>query len=188
MTWTRRSSILTLFRRLTTKLGYHMNIDCQYCGTTFSADWAGRKYCSKSCSAKVNNTLYPKRVSVKQYCLMCGEEFTSIGQSRQKCPACISATKSAEYIWKVTMGEYKNGFSRAAQAYNSARTISRRIYEKSDRPKSCLICRYAKHYEVCHIEDLQHVPDDKILGLALSHQNIVALCPNHHWEFDKGLL
>ena len=59
---------------------------------------------------------------------------------------------------------------------------------KSNRPQACAVCGYDAHYEVCHIRPITdfHPPDFVAQVNELS--NLVALCPNHHWEFDHGKL
>lgn len=61
-------------------------------------------------------------------------------------------------------------------------------YRKSDLPKACAVRHYCVHYEVCYIRPINSfLPTDSI-GDVNKLSNLVALCPNHHWEFDHGLL
>jgi hypothetical protein len=46
---------------------------------------------------------------------------------------------------------------------------------------------YEKHHvEVCHIKSVSAFSDDDIIRDINSVENLVGLCPNHHWEFDNG--
>ena len=47
---------------------------------------------------------------------------------------------------------------------------------------------YDKHYEVCHIKAVSDFSEDTPITVINHIDNLVALCPNHHWEFDNGLL
>jgi len=55
-------------------------------------------------------------------------------------------------------------------------------------PYECVRCGYDKHIEVCHRRSLASFPDDTPISVVNSLDNLVGLCPNHHWEFDHGLL
>ncbi len=61
-------------------------------------------------------------------------------------------------------------------------------YRKSSRLKACAVRGYNLHYEVCHIKPISaFLPTDFIADVN-NLDNLVALCPNHHWEFDHGRL
>jgi hypothetical protein len=160
-----------------------VKLNCTYCNKEFSADWSGRKFCTRSCSAKRNNSLYPKRIMDTISCTDCGSPVSRASR-RKRCANC----KHAGYLYTLTLGEYRNKFSSAAKCYNAARSISRSQYAVENRPKSCAICSYNKHIDVCHIADLHKLPDDTSLYKALSNGNLIALCRNCHWEFDHELL
>lgn len=63
----------------------------------------------------------------------------------------------------------------------------REIWDKHDLPEYCEVCRYNKSFQKCHI-----VPVSNLKGKTLDRinhpQNLIALCPNHHWEFDHYLM
>lgn len=73
--------------------------------------------------------------------------------------------------------------------WQSARTTIRRhavkVYDLSNKPKCCNLCGYSKHYEVCHIKSVSSFSDDIKVEEINSIDNLVALCPNCHWEFDN---
>lgn len=89
------------------------------------------------------------------------------------------------YLVGVTKGEI---FSKCKN-WQSARTTIRRhavkVYETSDKPKECNSCGYDKHYEVCHIKAVSDFPDEALVEEINSIDNLMALCPNCHWEFDN---
>lgn len=79
-----------------------------------------------------------------------------------------------------------------AKNWQSARSgiqkKSRENYHKSDKPKCCKICGYDKHIEVAHIKSVSDFDYHSTFEEMVDISNLVALCPNHHWEFDKGLI
>ena len=62
------------------------------------------------------------------------------------------------------------------------------IFKKSNRPQKCVICGYDKHIEIAHIKSVSEFSDDALVSEINDINNLVALCPNHHWEFDNGIL
>lgn len=68
------------------------------------------------------------------------------------------------------------------------RGYGRVIYDKSTKPKLCINCGYNKHYEVCHIVAIKDFPDAATMSEVHALDNLIALCPNCHWEFDHGML
>ena len=50
------------------------------------------------------------------------------------------------------------------------------------------MCGYDNHIEVAHIKPISSFDDNTKLSEINHKNNIVALCPNHHWEFDNNLI
>ena len=65
---------------------------------------------------------------------------------------------------------------------------ARLIYQQSKKPNCCVVCEYDKTYEVAHIKAVSDFDDDTLVSEINSIDNLIALCPNHHWEFDHGQL
>jgi predicted restriction endonuclease len=40
--------------------------------------------------------------------------------------------------------------------------------------------------EICHRTDVKDFPDETLISEINNINNLVALCPNHHKEFDDG--
>lgn len=146
---------------------------CLICGKTTR----NPKFCSRSCAAKHNNHVHPKRVQ-RQKCKACG---TLIRSNRTYCKACFEARVS-----RKTIGELRKRVGLTASSFvnNHARTI----YAKSKRPRVCQRCGYDKYVEICHIIGISTFPDDTPIAVINELDNLVALCPNCHWELDHGLL
>lgn len=52
----------------------------------------------------------------------------------------------------------------------------------------CKICKYDTHVDVCHIKAIGSFSGHTTIAKINSMDNLVTLCKNHHWEFDKGLV
>lgn len=52
----------------------------------------------------------------------------------------------------------------------------------------CRNCGYDKHFEICHIKAIKDFSKDTLLSVVNDPSNLVPLCPNCHWEFDRGTL
>ena len=66
---------------------------------------------------------------------------------------------------------------------------ARFVYQNSNKSKCCFYCGYDKHYEVAHKKSVSDFDDkSKIVDEINDVENLIALCPTHHWEFDNGFL
>lgn len=151
------------------------------------------KFCSRSCSAKVSNKIPKRKTSYninrengetcrKKSCPKCG---SLMDRRSSNCSSCFMAETSKDWS-QVTLADMHN--LRAYQISTRVRGLARVTYRKSDKPKLCSNCGYDKHYEVCHIKAINSFsPETKVSDIN-SLDNLVALCPNCHWEFDNGLL
>lgn len=75
------------------------------------------------------------------------------------------------------------------QSYRSAvRKLAEKIYTDSGQSKVCAICGYDKHVEIAHIKAVSEFDDSATIAEINSLNNLIALCPNHHWEYDNGLI
>lgn len=140
------------------------------------SDIRKKKFCNKSCAAKHTNR---NRVLTKP--CQCG---SIIPKRRRKCFTCLDKRR----IHLKTKGEV----FRDRKNWQSARSGIRRdacfVFERSGLKKECLICKYDKHVEICHRTAVKDFPDDTLIQVINDKKNLVALCPNHHWEFDNGFL
>jgi 5-methylcytosine-specific restriction endonuclease McrA len=150
---------------------------CLVCGTETN----NPKFCNRSCAARYNNRLYPKRRRRIFYCKACGAET---GYRRSYCKTC-DPTKPQDFS-DVTIAEIRQRAHYQANAW--IRKLARREYYTSAKPQCCSRCGYAKHFEVCHVKPIQDFTDDTPLAVVNAIDNLVALCPNCHWELDHGLL
>lgn len=72
--------------------------------------------------------------------------------------------------------------------------VCRRALAKHARTKAlsmrqeCAVCGYALHVECCHLIRVGDFPADALVSEINAISNLVLLCPNHHWELDRGVL
>lgn len=150
--------------------------DCAYCGNPTE----NPKFCSVNCAATYNLTRFPPKKKRKRFCKHCG---TEIKERQITCRKCNPNTVEWD---NVTLASITDRAS-----YQVAANVRRRArwrYCHSSRPKYCVNCGYDKHYEVCHIHAIMDFPPETTIAEINSLQNLVALCPTCHWEFDNGLL
>jgi 5-methylcytosine-specific restriction endonuclease McrA len=151
-------------------------IQCTNCGN----ETTNPKFCSTSCAVSYNNHLIPKRIKKQRFCKHCGVE---IGERRQVCDNCVPN----QVDWsKRTLGEVQSAAKYQINAV--ARDLARQVYKQANLPRVCQNCGYSKHVEICHIIAVKDFPRETPMSVVSSIDNLVALCPNCHWEFDHGQL
>jgi predicted restriction endonuclease len=74
------------------------------------------------------------------------------------------------------------------QKNERVRMHARKVYDRSNMPKECVLCGYKKHYEICHLKPIHSFPLTTKLSVVNVLDNLVALCRNHHWEYDHRSL
>lgn len=150
-------------------------IKCKYCGNITN----NPNFCSRSCSAKSTNKI-PKRKRTKK-CIHCNELILS---NRKKCSKCIAKRQLPDYTIKDAIYDSHHRSS----AYALIRSRARKVYKESDKPQCCIICNYSKHFEVCHIKPISDFKDNTKISKVNNINNLIALCPTHHWELDHDNL
>ena len=96
--------------------------------------------------------------------------------------------KGKRYIKNITKGQLKE-IKDTYQRYRSAiRREAENIFKESGLGYKCFICGYDKHIEIAHIKSVSDFSDDTKISEINDIHNLIALCPNHHWEFDNEKL
>ncbi len=155
-------------------------------------------FCSRSCSAAFNNHLYPKRKRTWAArplrvltCEHCGNEFYSRNVRRKNCDPCIPV---ARYINRTsslmlkTKGMLFSANANWQSARSSIRAHAYKVFKRSGAQYECYICGYNHHIEIAHLRPVSDFPNEALISEINALSNLIALCPNHHWELDHGLL
>ena len=147
-----------------------------------------KKFCNQSCAASYNNlkSVSPnkkrqqKTIHSKK-CIKCFCEFKTT--TRQKiCTGC-----------KVDIGlKTKEQLFKDRKSWQSARSDIRkhatRMYFRNTTLPACKVCGYKVTIEIAHIKSVSSFSGDTLVNEINALDNLVALCPNHHTEYDKGLI
>lgn len=164
---------------------------CQECGKVIQVkgkvpSTRRKKFCDKSCSASHSNRgrrrwpePQPKR------CPVCKTSHHNRGVY---CSRPCRTYKTREALYSTPKGTLFSKRRNWQSARSTIQEYARKAYEEAGLPLACLVCGYVKHYEVSHIKSVASFPDSAKVGEINTLENLVALCPNHHWEFDHGLL
>lgn len=153
---------------------------CTFCQKSFlrrpkDCQRSKRLFCSRSCAAALNNKLIPKRVAAIRTCIRCQARLSD----RSKlCSLCKSERVVHAGRTLASMG--------SKRAHSSIRQHARRTFKSAKN--GCKVCGYTNHVEICHIKPVKSFSPEATLGEVNHPDNLVALCPNCHWEFDAGRL
>jgi len=149
-----------------------------------------RVFCSLNCNAVYNNTGRIKKGPVKRMCSQCNKIFivtrndAGYFSKNKRCPICMNSS--------VIPTRTKKQMFEISSSWQSARTTIRghasKIYAQSNKPKCCIVCGYFKHYEISHLKSVSDFSDDSLIAEINDINNLIALCPTHHWEYDNNAL
>ena len=105
-----------------------------------------------------------------------------------KIPFEKSNEKGKRYIKNITKGQLKED-KNTYQRYRSAiRREAEKVFKENGMDYKCVICGYDKHIEIAHIKSVSDFSDSAKISEINNTHNLIALCPNHHWEFDNNKL
>ena len=160
---------------------------CANCGTPISRTPDHRSktknvFCNKSCAATINNRTAIKR-KAKRHCDKCNKTIRSNTMSSM----CGNCYKKKVYLDDKTLSEAIQNRT-DANRYTGIRGNASKAYNRSGKPRVCFVCGYELHVEICHIKDIADFPLDTLIREINNINNLIALCPNHHWEFDHDLI
>jgi len=146
---------------------------CLSCGI----EHTNPKFCGRSCAAKWTNKHYPKKkkTRIDKNCELCG---VSIDSRSKRCKKCSS------FLGDMTLSEAIYEKHHRSSAYALVRTRARAT-AKNLGLDTCQKCGYNKHVEIAHIKGISTFEGDTLISLINSKENLMALCPNCHWEFDN---
>ena len=160
------------------------SVVCNNCGIGFDKllseiRKSKNHFCSRSCAVTFNNHITPKRTHFNK-CAKCGG-ITNKPRARY-CDICRPIESKLPRNEK-TIEEMMSNLQRSKYSY-----IRKHAREQTkDRKQICIKCGYDKHVEACHIKGVGEFPKETKIKEVNDPKNLVLLCPNCHWEFDKGL-
>jgi hypothetical protein len=143
-------------------------------------------FCCSSCSTSYNNS---KREKKQRFCASCN---LPVKKNALNCSKCYSAKslelskQSIESYGEKTVSSFSSTYAR--HKYQKIRLHAHRIMKSTNISKSCCVCGYEKHVELAHKRSISSFPKLTKLKVVNSLENLIFLCPNHHWELDAGLL
>lgn len=144
------------------------------------------KFCSRSCSAITNNKLIIKKIAAKKLCMLCNIDIS--GTKRLTCRLCRKKIKGPDGKIKaysdLTLGDLK----KTGWAASKIRCHARRIAKSNGILSRCQVCSYSLFVDCAHKRPVKNFPNDARLSEINNPSNLIGLCPNHHKEYDSGLL
>ena len=149
-------------------------VQCLKCNTVTG----NPKFCSRSCSAKFTNVTHPRRKKQLYKCA-CGKE---IRKRFRTCRQCRGDT-----LGDLTLRAAVYAKHHKSSAFALVRSRARKVLQKSG-VNSCVHCGYSLHIEAAHRQAIRLFDLDTKLSVINHPNNLLALCPTHHWEYDNGHL
>lgn len=112
---------------------------------------------------------------------LCGGKKTKLAKTCQKC----ICDKGLGRTKKDYMYFSQNKSAKWVRIREHARLVAKKngLYDNG-----CSKCGYMKHVEIAHIEPISSFSDDTLVVDINDINNLIALCPNCHWELDHGQL
>ena len=98
---------------------------------------------------------------------------------------CLNETNSILDKTKKELFENRKNWQ---SARSTIQKDARRIFFDNTVSPKCKICGYTHHVEVAHIKPVSDFPETATIREINSIDNLIGLCPNHHWEYDNGIL
>lgn len=147
------------------------------------------KFCSRSCTAIFNNKFIKRIPLVEKFCKRCGNKIQRKSY-KDKSIFCEDCRKLREKNFNfgddIPLSSIIDTKRHKSSAFASVRNRAR-ITAKKLGMNRCA-CGYDKHVEICHKKAISSFSLDTLVSEINSPDNLIALCPTCHWEFDNELL
>jgi HNH endonuclease len=153
-----------------------------------------KKFCRQSCAASYNNQRRTRRSRPRQLkkslCRDCGCLIPSRRGLRKLCDRCLLLFRLPGGVAfpDRTKGDLFAQRSHWQSARCSIREHASQVYRQSGLPLQCFACGYNLHVEIAYRRPVSDFPSTATMREINALSNLVALCRNHHWELDQGLL
>lgn len=156
-----------------------------------------KRFCNRSCAVTFNNRGIRRHGSpLKDKCPDCGRLKSRRSKMCQNCrienrliskvhpdlvkPSTLMGNRTKFQLFQIRVNWQS--------ARSSIQRHARRVLNNSDKEKKCLECGYDKHVDCCHIKPVSDFGDDVLIKEINHIDNLMWLCPNHHWEFDNKII
>ena len=179
-------------------------------------DVRNKQFCNKSCSVSYNNSrrivgtngpktfidscsdedfieAYNSSSSYNELAKSIGYTNNVSSNVKQKIVERICLLGLEEYSNRqkfdlMTKGELMSRRSNWQSWRSSIQRDARDKYKNSIKPKECIVCGYTNTYEVAHITPVADFDNNTLISEINDINNLIALCPNHHWEYDNNMI
>jgi len=165
---------------------------CEHCNQVIQVraheiirDVRRKRFCNRSCAAFFH---HGRPEPAPRLCQTCGEVIVQGSRLRKYC-----ADHPRGRMPRVSIGTRTKGNLFATRpnwqsARNAIRNHAKTVFAKSGLPLRCYVCNYDYHVQIAHKVPVSNFPKSAPLSQVNAIDNLVALCPNHHWEYDHGKL
>lgn len=164
-----------------------IKLPCLNCGNEIQRmQWEIKKSLNVFCSHKCFILFKSKNISKIENKISC-ECGNKKNIQAKKCKECSLVVKTNLFFSKTK----REIFEKSKNYFSARSTIcknARYWIKKYNFEKKCLICSYDKHVETAHIISVMKAPDAFQMKAINSKENLMYLCPNHHWEFDNNFI
>lgn len=190
---------------------------CVCCSKIIEYKYSANKFCSHSCSAIVNNAGIKRCsnninnskilsfsdsefISIINESLNWNEIFKKFGYRKKGGSTSRSIISKRIELLSISLNFETNSIKNKTKrelfdsrnSWQSARSGIRKdacnVFKASGKEYKCIICGYSNHVDIAHIKPVSEFNDNDLISDINNINNLVALCPNHHWEFDAELI
>lgn len=181
---------------------------CLQCESIINYDNKRNKFCNLSCSNKFNITkknkfdlisdkelesLFQKSLNIKEFFNLVGYDcnissnLKKIGVKRLTSIGLDLDDKKYE-VKDLTKKELFNKRANWQSARSYIVKNAKKVFDDNNKEYVCLICGYDIHCDIAHIKSVSEFDDNALVSEINNINNLEALCPNHHWEYDNKII
>lgn len=180
-----------------------ITVKCAFCGkekvielNKYLKSETKRFFCNKSCAAKYNNHITPKREKTdktleNEVCPLCGKKKSL---TAKLCKNCESLRRTREKRER-TLGDwvgYDGDSKYLTHKCQGIRKDARAFMENESKQEK--VCAYCHNHEfdgileVHHLKNILSFDRNAKIKEINNDENLVWLCPNHHAMIERGLI
>ena len=135
-----------------------------------------KRFCTKECADAASRKEYK--------CSVCEAVISHKWTTNKYCSECFTKTPYYADWSKISLDDlFKK--KPTHQVHARVRALARDAFNRSKRVKRCEVCGYDKFVEVCHRKSIATFTRDTFISVVNDIGNLMALCPNCHWEHDN---